>query len=228
MNGEQQPPKVVKSGILGACGNFVNSIIGGTVPRHTTLTLTHTPHSLTHLRAHTAGIIGLPYALREAGFLAGVLMLVGVGYATFYSVSLLVHSARNAHAHHPLLALKLSSQRDHVLLLLHLAGQDGVATKALHIRGAGRARVWTRRLLLSRRVHVDIRLRSHAGLVSSEIAISTPCRSFHIDSHTRSLIIIGDTVGLVLTHWTGTAVSGLSRRFIIFGVALVFILPLSL
>lgn len=70
--------------------------------------------------------------------------------------------------------------------------------------------------------------------------MSTPCRSLHIDSHThththvarllncRSLIIIGDTVGLVLTHWTGTAVSGLSRRFIIFGVALVFILPLSL
>lgn len=45
--------------------NFVNSIIG-------------------------AGIIGLPFALNEAGFVAGLVLLVGITFATDYSVRLLV------------------------------------------------------------------------------------------------------------------------------------------
>jgi hypothetical protein len=45
------------SGIVGASSNLVNSIVG-------------------------AGIIGIPYALRESGLIAGVLLLLIVAYCT--------------------------------------------------------------------------------------------------------------------------------------------------
>ncbi len=46
-----------KSGIAGACSNLVNSIVG-------------------------AGIIGIPFALKESGLVAGVVLLLLVSYFT--------------------------------------------------------------------------------------------------------------------------------------------------
>lgn len=46
-----------KSGIFGTSSNLVNSIVG-------------------------AGIIGLPYAFRESGLIAGLILLILVGYLT--------------------------------------------------------------------------------------------------------------------------------------------------
>jgi hypothetical protein len=46
-----------KSEIAGACSNLVNSIVG-------------------------AGIVGIPFAIKEAGFVAGVLLLILVSYFT--------------------------------------------------------------------------------------------------------------------------------------------------
>lgn len=46
-----------KSEIAGACSNLVNSIVG-------------------------AGIVGIPFAIKEAGFVAGVVLLVLVSYFT--------------------------------------------------------------------------------------------------------------------------------------------------
>jgi sodium-coupled neutral amino acid transporter 11 len=37
-----------------------------------------------------AGIIGLPFALREAGFIMGVLLLLAIGAMTVYSARLIV------------------------------------------------------------------------------------------------------------------------------------------
>lgn len=57
--------KAAKSGTVPAIFNFVNSIIG-------------------------AGIIGLPFALREAGFVGGVLLILLIAICTNYSVQLIV------------------------------------------------------------------------------------------------------------------------------------------
>ena len=46
-----------KSDIAGACSNLVNSIVG-------------------------AGIIGIPFALKQSGLVAGVILLVSVSYFT--------------------------------------------------------------------------------------------------------------------------------------------------
>lgn len=43
-----------------------------------------------------------------------------------------------------------------------------------------------------------------------------------------SLIIIGDTVTQVLSHWDGEPVTQTTRRLVIVGVAIVFVLPLAL
>ena len=53
------------SGKIGACFNFVNSIVG-------------------------AGIIGLPFAIKESGFAAGVFLLLFVGWLTYKSVKIIV------------------------------------------------------------------------------------------------------------------------------------------
>lgn len=55
----------VKSTVPGAVANFVNSIIG-------------------------AGIIGLPYALQEAGLGAGLVLLLAIAAMTVYSVQAIV------------------------------------------------------------------------------------------------------------------------------------------
>lgn len=54
-----------QSGIFGASSNLVNSIVG-------------------------AGIIGIPYALREAGLIAGLLLLALVSYLTDKSLRVIV------------------------------------------------------------------------------------------------------------------------------------------
>lgn len=46
-----------KSDIAGACSNLVNSIVG-------------------------AGIIGIPFALKESGLVTGVILLIAVSYFT--------------------------------------------------------------------------------------------------------------------------------------------------
>jgi sodium-coupled neutral amino acid transporter 11 len=53
------------SGVFGASSNLVNSIVG-------------------------AGIIGIPYALRESGLIAGLLLLVLVSYLTDKSLRVIV------------------------------------------------------------------------------------------------------------------------------------------
>ena len=57
-----------KSGLLGASGNLVNSIVG-------------------------AGIIGIPYAFRQSGLIFGLLSLLLVGYLTDYSLRMIVDLA---------------------------------------------------------------------------------------------------------------------------------------
>jgi sodium-coupled neutral amino acid transporter 11 len=73
----EQPPKPqisnlsrpkTKSQIGGACSNLVNSVVG-------------------------AGIIGIPYALKETGLVAGVLLLVLVSYFTNKTLRMLVELA---------------------------------------------------------------------------------------------------------------------------------------
>ena len=53
----QTVPATKKSGIFGASSNLVNSIVG-------------------------AGIIGIPYAMKQSGLIAGVLLLILVAYMT--------------------------------------------------------------------------------------------------------------------------------------------------
>mmetsp|Transcript_22804 Transcript_22804/g.44822 ORF Transcript_22804/g.44822 Transcript_22804/m.44822 type:complete len:519 (-) Transcript_22804:269-1825(-) len=64
-NGDDDEIEPGNSGKLGACFNFVNSIVG-------------------------AGVIGLPFAVAECGFIMGFILLFLVGYFTFYSVRTLV------------------------------------------------------------------------------------------------------------------------------------------
>jgi sodium-coupled neutral amino acid transporter 11 len=66
-------PKV-KTGIFGASSNLVNAIVG-------------------------AGIIGIPYAIRESGFVIGLLLLVLVSYFTDKSLRMIVNLA----SFHPVL-----------------------------------------------------------------------------------------------------------------------------
>jgi solute carrier family 38 (sodium-coupled neutral amino acid transporter), member 11 len=57
-----------KSSVAGACSNLVNSIVG-------------------------AGIIGIPFALKESGLLAGTILLVLVSYFTDKTLRMLVELA---------------------------------------------------------------------------------------------------------------------------------------
>lgn len=57
-----------KSGIFGTSSNLVNSIVG-------------------------AGIIGIPYAIHNAGLVAGILLLVLVSYLTDKSLRILIELA---------------------------------------------------------------------------------------------------------------------------------------
>ena len=55
------------SSIMSASFNMVNSIVG-------------------------AGMIGIPFALREAGLVVGILLLVVMGFVTDYSIMLIIKS----------------------------------------------------------------------------------------------------------------------------------------
>jgi solute carrier family 38 (sodium-coupled neutral amino acid transporter), member 11 len=57
-----------KSGLVGACSNLVNSIVG-------------------------AGIIGIPFALKEGGLVAGIILLILVSYFTDKTLRMLVELA---------------------------------------------------------------------------------------------------------------------------------------
>ncbi|OEU09779.1 Aa_trans-domain-containing protein, partial [Fragilariopsis cylindrus CCMP1102] len=59
------------STISGACSNLVNSIVG-------------------------AGIIGIPYALKESGLVSGILLLIVVGYFTTKSLQMIVDLATSS------------------------------------------------------------------------------------------------------------------------------------
>jgi sodium-coupled neutral amino acid transporter 11 len=59
------------SNISGACSNLVNSIVG-------------------------AGIIGIPYALKESGLVSGILLLIVVGYFTTKSLQMIVDLATSS------------------------------------------------------------------------------------------------------------------------------------
>ena len=66
------PPSrpVKKAGMPYAVANFLNSIVG-------------------------AGIIGIPFALKECGLVAGLLLLTCVGYLTSQSVQMIVEMGRD-------------------------------------------------------------------------------------------------------------------------------------
>ena len=64
------------SGLAGAAFNFVNSVVG-------------------------AGIIGIPFALRRAGFWTGLLLLAGVATVTAASIRMLVDCALKVPPHFP-------------------------------------------------------------------------------------------------------------------------------
>ena len=70
----RQPRVVVeerKSSLLGCTANLVNAIIG-------------------------SGIVGIPYAIRNAGFVAGLVLIVGCALLTDKSLRLLVETAKHA------------------------------------------------------------------------------------------------------------------------------------
>lgn len=48
-----------------------------------------------------AGIVGLPYAVREAGFVTGILLLVVLGAVTSWTVKLMGACFHHSAAHHP-------------------------------------------------------------------------------------------------------------------------------
>mmetsp|Transcript_19018 Transcript_19018/g.47078 ORF Transcript_19018/g.47078 Transcript_19018/m.47078 type:complete len:555 (+) Transcript_19018:49-1713(+) len=77
-----------KSAIGGACSNLVNSIVG-------------------------AGIIGIPYALKESGLVAGVILLVFVSYFTDKTLRMLVELA---HFHPKLKAVDVLTFEDLISL----------------------------------------------------------------------------------------------------------------
>lgn len=76
-NGPQRSPLPVskvnlpqtQSSIAGACSNLVNSIVG-------------------------AGIIGIPYAIREAGLVVGLFLLILVSWLTDKSLRMIIEMAR--------------------------------------------------------------------------------------------------------------------------------------
>lgn len=61
-----------KSTILGCSSNLINAIVG-------------------------SGIVGLPYAVKESGFVAGLFLIVLCGFLTEKSLRLLVETAKHAH-----------------------------------------------------------------------------------------------------------------------------------
>lgn len=69
-----EPPDVKekKSGLLGATANLMNAIVG-------------------------SGIVGIPYAIREAGFCAGIFLVLLCALITEKSLRLLIATAKHVH-----------------------------------------------------------------------------------------------------------------------------------
>jgi Transmembrane amino acid transporter protein len=61
-----------KSTIIGCSANLINAIVG-------------------------SGIVGLPFAVKEAGFCAGIMLVILCGFLTEKSLRLLVETAKHAH-----------------------------------------------------------------------------------------------------------------------------------
>lgn len=68
--GEDEEDVEKKASILGTAGNLINAIIG-------------------------AGIVGIPFAVKESGLVAGVFLILGVAYLTEKSMRLLVEMAKH-------------------------------------------------------------------------------------------------------------------------------------
>ena len=68
---QNNPNSSASSSVLTASFNFINSIVG-------------------------AGIIGIPYAIQQCGFVSGVIMLAGVACLVYHSVTMLIDCGINA------------------------------------------------------------------------------------------------------------------------------------
>lgn len=66
-----------------------------------------------------AGIVGLPYSMRESGFVAGVALLVGLSFLTDWTIRLIVLNA------------KLSGRRTYIEIMQHCFGPRGSAAVSL-------------------------------------------------------------------------------------------------
>ncbi|KAM0745666.1 hypothetical protein T439DRAFT_295098 [Meredithblackwellia eburnea MCA 4105] len=74
-SGDEPPDWLTKgAGVIAGVANMSNSILG-------------------------AGIIGLPYALREAGFFSGIILLVLLGFVTDWTIRLIVLNAKLSGRH---------------------------------------------------------------------------------------------------------------------------------
>lgn len=98
-----QPTK--KSQIGGACSNLVNSIVG-------------------------AGIIGIPYALKESGLVAGVVLLFLVSYFTDKTLRMLVELA---HFHPKLKAVEVLTFEDLISLPFGQIGSHFILASMLFV-----------------------------------------------------------------------------------------------
>mmetsp|Transcript_28621 Transcript_28621/g.42316 ORF Transcript_28621/g.42316 Transcript_28621/m.42316 type:complete len:544 (+) Transcript_28621:69-1700(+) len=92
-----------KSEICGACSNLINSIVG-------------------------AGIIGIPYALKESGLVAGALLLVLASYCTDKSLRMLVELA---HFHPRLKSIDVLTFEDLMFLPFGVTGSNFVLASML-------------------------------------------------------------------------------------------------
>lgn len=82
------------AGVFDATTNMANSILG-------------------------AGIVGLPYSMRQSGFVAGVILLVGLAMLTDWTIRLIILNS------------KLSGRQTYIEIMDHCFGQKGKAAVSL-------------------------------------------------------------------------------------------------
>ncbi|SPC63966.1 related to amino acid vacuolar transport protein AVT2 [Ustilago sp. UG-2017b] len=94
-DGEGMPDWLKRgAGVFDATVNMANSILG-------------------------AGIVGLPYSMRESGFIAGLVLLVGLSFLTDWTIRLIVLNA------------KLSGRITYIEIMEHCFGQNGKAAVSI-------------------------------------------------------------------------------------------------
>lgn len=94
-DGEGMPDWLKRgAGVFDATVNMANSILG-------------------------AGIVGLPYSMRESGFVAGLCLLVGLSFLTDWTIRLIVLNA------------KLSGRITYIEIMEHCFGQNGKAAVSI-------------------------------------------------------------------------------------------------